>query len=188
MAEEESLQSFPALPKDFRDAAALVQSQFNEAVQALDRRTNALASEQRRRKIIAAVLKVVSVLSGLVIATGFVNQSVGQILGGIIPGIAALERVFANLSRLLAVTAAKNAYDRIRRSIVARHNNEIVEVVKIRDREPEKAADKLIGFVGKLRNLLAAKEADIEGKLAQNDYDNLGRLNLDDDSGTSAAP
>ena len=89
------------------------------------------------------------------IATGFLRQSVVQVLGGIIPCVAALERVFANLSRLLAVTAAKNAYDRVRRAVVARHNHEIVDVVRIRDRQPKTAADNLVNMDRKLNKLLA---------------------------------
>src|SRR3954470_10554195 len=103
MPEEHGLQTLPGLPNDFRDAVALVQTQLSEGMDALDGRVIQLNSQQRRRKTVAVLLKVVSVLSGLVIATGFVNRSVVQVLGGIIPAIAALERVFANLSRLLAV-------------------------------------------------------------------------------------
>ena len=181
MPEEPQQQKFPTLPKDEQDAVALVQRQFREAIQEIDQRTSALNKEQRRRKIVAIVLKVVSVVSGLVIATGFLRQSVVQVLGGIIPCVAALERVFANLSRLLAVTAAKNAYDRVRRAVVARHNHEIVDVVGIRDRQPKTAADNLVNMDRKLNKLLADTKEDIETKLAKNDYDNLGRLTLDED-------
>jgi len=180
MPDDPTTPQFPSLPGDFRDAAALVQSQLKESVEASDTRVAALGAEQSRRKSIAIVLKVVSVLSGLIIATGFVTDSAVQILGGIIPGIAALERVFANMSRLLAVSAAKNAYERVRRSVVARHSKHIVEVVRIRDRESERAADLLIKMIGELRDDLAAKRDEIEGRLAQNDYDNLGRLNLEE--------
>jgi hypothetical protein len=171
---------FPSLPKDVQDAANLVQAQFIESLAALDARVAALGAEQSLRKKVAILLKVVSVLSGLVIATGFVTGSAAQVLGGFIPGIAALERVFANLSRLLAVSAAKNAYERIRRSVVARHSRFIVDVVKIRDRDPEKAANLFIKTNGTLRDDLAKKRDEIEDKLSHNDYDNLGRLSLDE--------
>ena len=171
---------FQTLPADFRDAARLVQSQLNDSITASDERAAALGAEQTRRKNVAITLKVVTVLSGLIIATGFVKDSAAQILGGIIPGIAALERIFANMSRLLAVSAAKNAYEHVRRSVVARHGKQIIDVVKIRDREPERSAEMLIKMSGELRDDLAARRDEIEGRLAQNDYDNLGRLNLDE--------
>jgi hypothetical protein len=180
MPDDPTTPQFPSLPGDFRDAASLVQSQLKESVEASDTRVAALGAEQSRRKNVAIVLKVVSVLSGLIIATGFVTDSAVQILGGIIPGIAALERIFANMSRLLAVSAAKNAYERVRRSVVARHSKHIVEVVRIRDRESERAADLLIKMIGELRDDLAAKRDEIESRLAQNDYDNLGRLILEE--------
>ena len=167
------------LPKDLQDAVALVQNQLLGRVTDLDDRVRALGSEVKRRKFIAVVLKVVSVLSGIIVATGFAATSVMQVLGGLIPTIAALERVFANLNRLLAVTAAKNAYERIRRQMVAAHDREIVAVVKIRDREPQKAADKLITFVGHLRDRLSVTCDDIETTLAKNDYDRLGTLALE---------
>jgi hypothetical protein len=159
-----------------------VQTQLREQLEAVDGRIAALSTEGISRRRMAVWLKVVSVLSGLVIATGFLAQGVVQVLGGIIPAIVALERVFANLSRLLAVTAAKNAYERIRRQTVARHNQQIVNVVKIRDTDTKNAAETLIVFVGELRDKLSSTEDEIEEKLAKNDYDALGKLSLEDDS------
>ena len=180
MSSDNELQSFPALPTDFRDAAALVQKQFKESIASLDVRIEALRVEHQRRKVTALALKVISVLSSLIIATGFVAGNIAQILGGIITGMAALERVFANMSRLLAVAAAKGAYERVRRQIVSSHNQKIVDIVKIRDREPEKSADLLIASVGSLRDELAKTKNDIESQLDNNAYENLGRLTHDD--------
>jgi hypothetical protein len=179
---DSTLQEFKGLPKDHQDAVALVQKQLKESLVSLDRRAEALGREGTRRRRVAIFLKVVSILSGFVIATGFLQQSIVQILGGIVPIVAALERAFANLSRLLAVSAAKNAYERVRRQTVAQHDREIIAVITIRDREPEKAANRLISFVGKLRDRLAAAELEIEDKLAKNDYDSLGRLALEEDA------
>jgi hypothetical protein len=179
---DSTLQEFKGLPKDLHDAVALVQKQLNQSLASLDTRAKALGREGIHRRRVAILLKVVSVLSGIVIATGFLQHSIVQVLGGIVPAVAALERVFANLSRLLAVSAAKNAYERIRRQTVARHDREIITVIKVRDRDTEKAANSLISFVGKLRDRLAAAEEEIEDKLAKNDYDSLGRLALDEDT------
>lgn len=188
MPNADELKQFPGLTKDYQDAVQLVQAQLREHLASLDSRVQMLVAEQRRRKTVAIILKVVSVLSGLVIATGFLAHSVVQVLGGVIPAIAALERVFANLSRLLAVTAAKNAYERVRRHVVARHDQQIVDVVKIRDTNPKKAADTFIAFAGGLRDKLAAASNEIEEKLSKNDYDNLGRLSLEDDVNAPPRP
>jgi len=188
MPDKEAVQKFPGLPADFRDAAALVQKQFAESLDSLDSRTVALGAEERRRKITAYSLKVISVLSSLVIATGFLEGSGVQILGGAIAAMAALERVFANVSRLLAVAAAKSAYERVRRKVVALHNQKIVEVVKIRDSESEKSANLLISFVGELRDLLAKTKDDIETQLSANAYENLGRLTLDEPNAPTVGP
>lgn len=187
MPVDAELQSFPALPNDFRDAAALVQKQFRESIASLDKRTEELRKEHQRRKMLATTLKVVSVLSSLIIATGFLAANFAQVLGGVITGMAALERVFANMSRLLAVAAAKGAYERIRRQIVSIHNQKIVDIVRIRDREPEKSADLLIVAVGKLRDDLAKTRDDIETQLDNNAYENLGRLTLDERHSTPAS-
>ena len=174
------IQSFPSLPPDFKAAADLVQTQFKEGIQSLDARVGVLQREHAKRKATAIVLKIVSVLSSLVIATGFVGAGLVQVLGGSITAIAALERILANTSRLLAVAAATAAYERVRMQVVALHNKRIVEVVKIREREPEKSADSLIQFVGDLRDRLAQIGETVETDLAANAYENLGRLSLEE--------
>jgi hypothetical protein len=186
MPDDNELLVLPALPADFKDAAALVQAQFKESIKSLDNRIEALRAEHQRRKVVAVALKVISVLSSLIIATGFLASSVAQVLGGIITGMAALERVFANVGRLLAVAAAEGAYERVRRQIVSSHNQKIVDIVKIRDREPEKSADLLIASVGSLRDELARMKNEIETQLDNNAYENLGRLTLDEPHGKGA--
>ena len=181
------IQSFPRLPNDFRDASALVQEQLKESINSLDTRIAELNTEQGRRKLTALALKVVSVISSIVIATGILGGLSVQVLGGAIAGIAALERVFANMSRLLAVAAAKGALDRIRRQVVAQHNKKIVQVVQYRDREPEKSAQLLIKFVGELRDSLATTKDRIETDLHNNAYENLGRLSLEEQSANGEA-
>ncbi len=178
--------SFAILPKDFQDAVRLVQSQLRQRQTEVDNRTSALTSEAASRRAVALALKVVTVLSGIVIATGFLQDRVVQVIGGIVPAVVALERIFANLPRLLAVTAAKNAYQRIRRQLQAKHDAQIIEVVRIRDRKPEEAANALITFAGALRDLLAASSDDIEARLEQNDYDALGTLSLEDHAAKGA--
>lgn len=172
--------AFPSLPSDFQDAAALTQQQFKESVESLDVRIKKLEKEHNKRKVTATILKVISVVSSLIVLSGVANATLVQVLGGLITGIAALERIFANMSRLLAVAAALAAYERIRMQIVANHNREIIEVVKYRDRNPEKSADMLIKFVGVLRDKLATIREKVEGDLRDNAYENLGRLVLDE--------
>jgi len=86
------------------------------------------------------------------------------------------------MDRLLAVAAATAAYDRVRMQVVAQHNRQIIEVIKIRDREPEKSAEALIDFVGKLRDLLAEIKEKVETDLRANAFENLGRLSLEEQS------
>ena len=140
----------------------------------------AIEKEHGRRTIVAIALKVISVLSSLVVLSGVANEGLVQLLGGAITGIAALERIFANMSRLLALSAAKAAYERARMQVVAQHNRKIIEVVKFRDRDPEKSADTLIAFVGELRDRLADVKEKVETDLGVNAYENLGRLTLED--------
>lgn len=177
---ESGIHSFPTLPNDFKSAAELVQSQFKEGISALDERIRELETEQRRRNITAIVLKVVSVISSLIVLSGVAGGMLVQVLGGAITGIAALERVFANMSKLMAVAAAVAAYQRLRMQVVAQHNREIIEVIKYRDRDPAKSADALISFVGKLRDAIAEIREKIESDLRSNAYENLGRLVLEE--------
>lgn len=169
-----------ALPTDLQDAAALVQRQLKQGLSRLDQRVSQLGQQEKRRRTIAAVLKIVSVISGVVIAIGFFSKSVLQVIGGLVPIMVGLERAFANLDSLLSVTAAKNAYERMRREIVASHNRGVVNVIRIRDRQPAEAADALIKLVESLRDQLAKAEQDIESGLAQRNYELLGRLSLEE--------
>jgi hypothetical protein len=173
-------QAFPTLPDDFRGAAALVQRQFSESIESLDKRVSGLTAEQGSRRRTAATLKVISVASSLLIAAGAFSGVTTQVLGGAIAGVAALERVFANMSRLLAIAAGKSAFERVRRQVVAEHNKKIIEVVRFHVREPEKSADLLISFVGELRDRLDATRDQIETALANNSYENLGKLSLEE--------
>lgn len=107
------IHSFPSIPNDLQDAAALVQQQLKESVASLQLRISELEAEYKRRRTIATILKVVSVVSSLIVLSGVTQDILVQILGGIITGIAALERIFANMSRLLTVAAAISAYERV---------------------------------------------------------------------------
>lgn len=78
------------------------------------------------------------------------------------------------------MAAAKSAYERVRMQVVAQHNKQIIEVVKFRDREPEKSAEALIAFVGELRDRLSVIKETVETDLNANAYENLGRLSLDE--------
>lgn len=174
------LQSFPSLSADFKDAADLVQNQFKESIASLDLRISALEAEHKKRRATAIVLKVASVVSSLVVLSGVAAAGLVQVLGGLITGIAALERIFANMNRLLAVAAATAAYERVRMQVVSQHNRQIIDVVKFRDRDPEKSADALIAFVGALRDRLAEVKEKVETDLRANAYENLGRLSLEE--------
>lgn len=173
---------FPSLPSDFKDAAALVQKQLVESIKSLDTRVIELEAEAKNRKNIAILLKTVSVVSSLIILSGFASVHWAQILGGIITAIVALERVFANMNRLLAVSASIGAYERVRLQVKAAHNRNIINVIKIRDRKPEESADKLIQLVGQLRDQLAEVKEKVEVQLRQNEYTNLARLSLENEN------
>ena len=162
------------------DALKIIERQIKDSLAAVDQRVTELARQQARRQMAATALKILLIIGGLLITLGFATGRLAQVLGGVMSGIVALERVLANVSRLWAITSAKNAYQRIRRSVEARHNRDIIKVVELRDREPKRSVDLHKKMLGALRDDLALTRGKVEAYLAENRRKNLDHLELED--------
>lgn len=173
------------LEKELADAVERSQNQYEGRIKQVDDKIQALSREERRRKHTATALKVTTVVLGIALAPGILQQWHVQAIGIVILLIVALERVFANHGRLVSITSARDAYARIRRETEDVHERELLPIIKIRESKPQDAANKLIALNEKLRSMLATTSSKVEDALAQDNYQLLGRLTLEEQKGQS---
>lgn len=173
---------FADVEQGLGDAVALTTKKLNMALVGLDDKVGRLTREINTRQSIGFILKLIVVVSGVVIATGFLNKSgwIIQVIGGFISLITAVERIFANVEVLLSKVAARDAYRRIRREVERTHDSKIVGIVKNRVSKPDESAGALVQMQEELMAQIANVDNDIQTGLANKQYEVLGRLTLDD--------
>ncbi|TSE04002.1 MULTISPECIES: hypothetical protein [Aquimarina] len=157
-------------------------SKFKEWLVNLDTEVENLDKTTKTRKYTATILKLIVVISGIVIASGFLKDAdiIVQIIGAVVLLITAIERVFANLDKLLSTVAAKNAFNRVRREVVRIHTNRIRPILGLKETKPEEAAKKIIELQSELIDKLMKIDDEIKTNLENKNYDILGRLTLED--------
>ncbi|EZH75038.1 hypothetical protein ATO12_09940 [Aquimarina atlantica] len=148
----------------------------------LDIEVDKLTTLIKSKKTIAIVLKLIVVVSGILIASGFLKDLdiVVQIIGAVVLLITAIERVFANLDKLLSIVAAKNAFSRVRREIVRIHTTRLGPILGLKETEPEKAGRKIIELQEELIEKLIKVDDEIKTNLENKNYELLGRLTLEE--------
>jgi hypothetical protein len=182
--EEKNLEKveFTALDKGLSDAVALSNQQLLGGLSDLDKNVVKLNKEISTRATIGTVLKIIVVVSGVVIATGFLTNWnwVIQVIGGFISLITAVERIFGNVDVLLSKVAGRDAYSRIRREIVNKHEAKIIDIVQVRDTTPIEAAKEYIKVQSEIRDQIYKVDNDIKTNIENKNYELLGRLTLED--------
>lgn len=173
---------FQSLDSGLNDAVAASNQQILSGLTELDKNVLKLDIEVKRRTAIGTLLKVVVVVSGAVIATGFLTgwNWIIQVIGGIIILITAVERIFGNVDVLLTKVAGRDAYSRIRREIVNKHEAKIIDIIQIRDTTPGDAAKQYIQVQSEIRDQIYKIDNDIKTSIENKNYQLLGRLALDD--------
>lgn len=173
---------FQTIDKGLSDAVAASNQQILGGLAELDKNVTTLDKEIKNRTGIGTLLKVIVVVSGAVIATGFLTDWnwLIQVIGGVITLITAVERIFGNVDTLLTKVAGRDAYSRIRREIVNKHEAKIIDVIKIRDTQPKEAADEYIKVQSEIRDQIFQIDNEIKNSIASKNYQLLGRLALDD--------
>jgi len=172
----------PPLSQSEADALKRSQNQFKGRLKEVRDLSKNLGREGDIRKVIAVLLKVAIVVCGIIIASGLLKESAVQIIGVVVLIVVAVERVFANIERLMAVIAAKSALDRIERRCIDIHESDILKVIPLRDPDPSKAASLETSLTEKLRKELATAVDQAIIGLENKDLELLGRLVLEDNS------
>lgn len=157
-------------------------SKFKEWLDNLDSEVDILGKKTKLRKSTATILKLIVVISGIVIASGFLKDAdiIVQIIGAIVLLITAIERVYANLDKLLSTVAAKNAFSRVRRDVVRIHTNRLGPILGLKESQPDEAARKVIELQNELMDKLMKIDDEIKTNLENKNYELLGRLTLEE--------
>ena len=174
------MEGFSNIDKGLQAELQISNKQFKSWLDNLDNEVTEFDKKIGKRKTIATVLKLIVVVSGVAIATGFLLDWIVQVIGAFVSLITAIERVFANLDRLLSEVAAKDAYNRVRREVVKIHEKRIGKLVGMKQNEPDKAAGLIIELQSELRDKLIDVDDKIKTSLENKNYELLGRLTLDD--------
>ncbi len=156
--------------------------QFEDWLNNLDEEVKKLGRVVKSRKLTATILKLIVVVSGIVIASGFLKDFhiIVQIIGATVLLITAIEKVFANLDLLLSTAAAKNAFNRIRRDVVKIHTKKIGPILGLKETQPEEAARKIIALQSGLIEKLIDIDDEIKTNLENKNHEVLGRLTLEE--------
>lgn len=173
---------FQTLDSGLSDAVAVSNQQLLGGLSELDNNVVKLEKEINRRSTIGTFLKVIVVVSGVVIATGFLTgwNWIIQLIGGFISLVTALERIFANVEVLLTKVAGRDAYSRIRREIANKHDSKILDIIQIRDNNPAEAAKQYIKVQSEIRDQIHQVDNEIKTNIENKRYEVLGRLTLND--------
>lgn len=156
--------------------------QFGDWLGNLDIEVSILAKKIKTKKTIAISLKMIVVISGIVIASGFLEdfEIVIRIIGAVVLLITAIERVFANLDMLISIVAGKNAFSRVRREVVKIHTTRLGPILGLKETDPESAGRKIIDLQSELIEKLITVDSQIKTNLENKNYELLGRLTLEE--------
>jgi len=134
------------------EAAELQQKLFKEKINELDAWRRKFYTEVTARRIIAYLLKFISIFGAIVVAAkiSWIDQTV---LGLVIAAAFGLDQLTSNHARLLALAAARYACERLRANIVGTHSRELPKIISLRN--AGRTSDAKSGFESLLSRLSA---------------------------------
>ncbi len=179
-----------SISKELADALTLKQEQWAGMRQMVLERSQKLDREQKIRKVIAVVLKIATVVAGIILASGLtdsvainigtVETTLAQLLGIAILLVVGVERAVANYDRLMAVTAARDTLERVALQADHQFDAKHHELVRIKNSRPEESAEGQIKLLESLRLKLADAREKVEESLRKSDATAINRLMLDE--------
>ena len=182
------------IPKEPADTLERAQEDFQGRIEQVHDRSHKLDREQLGRKILARVLKILTGLAGIVIAAGLLDVAKvdlfgqeltgSQLLGVGILAIVLVEGVFANFKRLVAVTAARDALERVGRQAENVYQDNYTEFLRIRDSKPVESAEGLLKLNKRVTKLLRSTIDKVESSLRVADAAAINTLNLEESKKT----
>ena len=158
------------------------QQQFESLVERIEKLQRETARESNIRKFFAYGFKIIVILAGLVIAMQ-APSALDKILGAAISLVTALDQIFSNHVRLIAVTKASKALKRTIGAIETRHSNDmgpVIAAAKSNDEnERERGKKEGADVLHKMRNDFDIKLKKIGTALDEQHIKALEKLTLE---------
>ncbi len=163
---------------------------FEMWLNTLDAQASEFENKVSNLKMTANVLKISMVLSGILLATGFIGEyeSLIKIIGGAVVIIPAIERIIANFDKLMIFDSANSAILRVRREVVKLHTLGLGSILAVIDSDPNHAAKKLIELQDNLTKKIIDIDNEIKNTIASKNRELLGRLSLEDNKKDYQSP
>lgn len=164
-------------PETKGDAAEAAQQFLDQAVREAKEARAGYEYRGKARFYLAAVLKLIAVSGGLIVATFDVNKVV---LGVIISAAIIFDQVFSNYKRMMTETVAGAAVDRTVRRVETNYNDQVLDVMRARDRGDQERARDLLFTLARASARTVRQELDrIKDAVAHANIEFLSSLNLD---------
>lgn len=160
------------------DPLQYVQDTFSDTLAEVESEYKPIARESMLRRFWAYSLKAITVFSGIAIAAG-VADGVAHVLGIIIASTVALDSLFSNHERMIAVSKASQAYARVLKGVRRTHQLELMPILQEKASDPDVAKEKLIALVKNLTERLHDECSLIESALDNMNLKALHSLALD---------
>ena len=160
------------------------QNSFYAAFQEAERARAPLRRSSIWRRIWAYGLKAVAVFGGLAIASGLVAPY-AQVIGIAIAAAVAVDALFSNHVRMLLVTKAAHAFDRLAKQARRAHQLRLTPILAQKEKDPEGSRDQLLALLSELTEKLHSGTTEIEAALSEGHLKALEGLNLDSERSRS---
>jgi hypothetical protein len=155
-----------------------LQERFEESIATTEKSAIQLKQEAGWRRFLAYALKAIAIFGGISITAGL-QQPASQIVGIIITVAVAVDALFSNHKRLLAVTSAANAYSNLLSNVKSSYNIELAAVLKIKETDKAKARKQLQAMVTKYMRKLKDEKERIDNGLQETDLRLLNTISLE---------
>ena len=159
-------------------ALAFAQQQFDGAYKNAEAELTKIERALRSFVIQARILKGVAVFGGLLITSGYVREY-NQLIGFLISLAVAYDAFVSGHKRTMSRAAASSALRQLLSVVRSEHTDAIQVALPLRDSEPAKFAEQMIGALTALRKRLEVGLAAVRTALDQSNYEALQALALE---------
>ncbi len=156
------------------------QNIFDDAYKQVEEDRKPLKLESLLRRTVAYGLKAVAVFGGLAITAG-VSAKWSQIIGVAIAAAIAIDLLFSNHLRVIAVAKASQAYKRLLRQVRRTHQVELVSILEKKSHDEATAQVELNNLITRLTKQLHDECTEIEKALDEMHIKALDVLSLEAD-------
>ncbi|OIO70633.1 MAG: hypothetical protein COW19_11355 [Zetaproteobacteria bacterium CG12_big_fil_rev_8_21_14_0_65_55_1124] len=125
------------------------QDTFADVLKEVEADRSPINRESIWRRVMAYGLKTVAVIGGIAIASG-IKEDMAHYVGIAITTAVAVDGIFSNHMRMIAVTKAAQAYGRVLKQAKRLHQQGLGPILKQMEKYPEKGEQELLDLLQKL--------------------------------------